>query len=121
MPVKMYPSQHKVKITVVKKTLNEDLIEKYTDTGDWGMCSVFEEGQEFIVSENTPWQAPEGFCGWAWGDIVQRVWGMARGGPNVFVTCCTDGYRPVMFLLEKLPAEESTPEAGCPLPADQES
>ena len=28
--------------------------------------------------------------------------GMARGGPNVFVTCCTDGYRPVLFLLEKL-------------------
>jgi uncharacterized repeat protein (TIGR04076 family) len=46
---------------------------------------------------------PEGFCGWAWADIQDKVWGMARGGANVFVTCCTDGYRPVIFKLEKLP------------------
>jgi len=102
MPTKMFPSKHKVKITVARKHLNKDLIEKYTDTADWGECSHFEVGQEFVVSEDRPWDMPEGFCGWAWSDIEKRVWGMARGGPNVFVTCCTDGYRPVVFLLEKV-------------------
>jgi len=52
-------------------------------------------------SAKRTWQ-PERFFGWAWSDIEKRVWGMARGGPNVFVTCCTDGYRPVVFLLEKV-------------------
>ena len=28
---------------------------------------------------------------------------MARGGRKKFVTCCTDGYRPVIFLLEQIP------------------
>ena len=98
----MFPSRHKVRITVVRKLHHEDLIEKYTDSGDWGPCSHFEVGQEFVVSESTPWETPEGFCGWAWADIQKLVLGMARGGPNVFVTCCTDGYRPVVFLLEKV-------------------
>jgi uncharacterized repeat protein (TIGR04076 family) len=44
---------------------------------------------------------PEGFCGWAWADIQKLVYGMARGGQKVFVTCCTDGYRPVVFKLER--------------------
>ena len=45
---------------------------------------------------------PEGFCGWAWADIQKTVYGMARGGRKQFVTCCTDGYRPVVFLLEQI-------------------
>ncbi len=103
MSTEMYPSRHKVKITVLKRLHHKDLIEKYTDTGDWGPCSHFDDGQEFIVSEDRPWDMPSGFCGWAWADVEKIVWGMARGGPNVFVTCCTDGYRPVIFLLEKMP------------------
>ena len=46
--------------------------------------------------------AVNGFCGWAWADIEKLVYGMARGGNDVFVTCCTDGYRPVVFKLEKV-------------------
>lgn len=101
----MFPSRHKVKITVVKKLHHQDLIEAYTDTGDWGPCSHFELGQEFIVSAEKPWEMPAGFCGWAWADIQRMVFGMARGGPNVFITCCTDGYRPVVFKLEKLSSQ----------------
>ncbi|NPV09821.1 MAG: TIGR04076 family protein [Anaerolineae bacterium] len=97
----MFPSRNRVKITVLKKLFHEDLIKEYTDTGNWGPCSHFSEGQEFAVSEDRPWDMPPGFCGWAWADIQKAVWGMARGGPNVFVTCCTDGYRPVLFKLEK--------------------
>ena len=97
-----FPSKNGVKITVLRKLYHKDLMEKYTDSGDWGPCSALQEGQEFTVTANEPWKMPEGFCGWAWADIQKIVWGMARGGPNVFVACCTDGYRPVLFLLEKL-------------------
>ena len=97
----MHPSRNRVKITVLKKLFHQDLVEEYTDAGDWTPCAHFELGKEFNVSEQEPWQMPEGFCGWAWADMQKIVWGMARGGPNVYVTCCTDGYRPVVFLLEK--------------------
>ena len=100
--IKMYPSREGIKITVLKKLFHHDLIKKYTDTKDWTACQHFEVGQEFIVSKDTPWEMPAGFCCWAWSDIQKMVWGMARGGPNLFVTCCTDGYRPVVFKLEKL-------------------
>jgi len=99
-----FPSKHAVKITVLRKLYHKDLMELYTDSGDWGVCSQFEEGQEFMVTADKPWEMPSGFCGWAWADIQEKVWGMARGGANVFVTCCTDGYRPVLFKLEKVDA-----------------
>jgi uncharacterized repeat protein (TIGR04076 family) len=105
MTVKRFPSYNKVKITVLKKLFHEDLVLEYTNTGTAEPCSHFQEGQEFIVSEKAPWDMPDGFCGWAWADIQKMVWGMARGGPNVTVTCCTDGYRPVVFLLEKIESE----------------
>jgi len=100
---KQFHTFNRVKITVLRKLYHKDLMEKYTDSGDWGPCSRFEVGQEFVVSANAPWDPPPGFCGWAWADMQAKVWGMARGGANVFVTCCTDGYRPVLFKLERLP------------------
>ena len=62
----MFPSRHRVKITVLRKLLHEDLVEKYTDSNAWTPCTHFEVGQEFVVSAATPWDMPEGFCGWAW-------------------------------------------------------
>ncbi len=106
MTVKMYPSRNDVKITVLRKYFHQDLIEKYTETGDWGPCPKLNEGQVFIVPEESCWEMPPGFCSWAWNDIAHRVWGMARGGPNVYVTCCSDGYRPVILLLEKMAAKK---------------
>ena len=92
-----------VKITVMKKLFHQDMIKSYTDNpAIWTECKAFEIGQEFIVDQKTPWDLPAGFCGWAWGDIQKIVWGMARGGPKRFVTCCTDGYRPVIFKLEQV-------------------
>jgi len=102
MQTSQFPSRHGVKITVLRRLYHKDLMEQYTDSGDWGPCSNFQEGQEFTVTPDRPWEMPPGFCGWAWADIQKVVWGMARGGPNVFVTCCTDGCRPVIFKLEKL-------------------
>lgn len=102
MSVQMFPSRNAVRITVMKKLHHRDLIEQYTDSGDWPACNRFEIGQEFVVGPSAPWEPPEDFCGWAWSDMQKMVCFMARGGPNVFVTCCTDGYRPVVFKLEKV-------------------
>ena len=98
----MFPERNRVRITVLRKLWHEDLVKAYTDAGTMGVCDHFQVGDQFTVSAETPWEMPEGFCGWAWADIQKIVWGMARGGANVYVTCCTDGYRPVVFLLEKL-------------------
>lgn len=92
-----------IKITVVKKLFHEDLIQKYTDNpSKWEPCEVFHIGQSFVIKQDLPWCMPLGFCGWAWADIQKMIWGMARGGPKRFVTCCTDGYRPVIFKLEQI-------------------
>jgi uncharacterized repeat protein (TIGR04076 family) len=96
--------RHRVRITVLKKHFHKEFVEKYTeDPAHWTECNQFEVGQQFDTSCDAPWEMPEGFCGWAWADIQKLVYGMARGGRDVFVTCCTDGYRPVIFKLEKLP------------------
>lgn len=95
--------KHRVKITVLKKIFNEEFIADYAaNPSIWTECTHFNVGDEFITHPDTPWDMPEGFCGWAWADIQQLVYGMARGGQDVFLTCCTDGYRPVIFKLEKL-------------------
>lgn len=98
----MWPGRYKVRITVLKRSFNKDFVDKYTEKGGWSVCQAFKEGQEFVVSEVKPWECPPGFCGWAWADMQKIVWGMARGGPTLFVTCCTDGYRPVFFKLERI-------------------
>jgi len=97
-----------VRITVMRKLFHQDLIDDYAyDPQHWRPCDHFEEGEEFVVDKDKPWEMPAGFCGWAWADIQKLVYGMARGGQDVFVTCCTDGFRPVIFKLEKLTDAEA--------------
>ncbi len=94
----------KVKITVVRRLVNEDLLKEYADSV-WDPCEKLSDGQEFITDGV---DMPQGFCGWAWTDIHKCVLTLARGGsfigvkPGVFVTCCTDGFRPVTFKLERI-------------------
>ena len=96
-------TNRQVKITVVKKIFNKDLADKYTyDPSAWHECDHFNVGEVFITDIDRPWDMPEGFCGWAWADIQKLVYGIARDGQPCFVTCCTDGYRPVFFQLEKI-------------------
>jgi uncharacterized repeat protein (TIGR04076 family) len=51
---------------------------------------------------------PEGFCSWACADIQKYVMTLARGDDflgvreGTYVTCCTDGFRPVFFLIERI-------------------
>lgn len=87
------------KITILKKTLNEDYIRQYKDGGG-DICTVFKEGQEFVVS--SPWVPPDGFCSWAWADIRTYIHLVAAGQFKTFVACCTDGFRPVFFKLERI-------------------
>ncbi len=92
------------KITVLKRTINQDLYKEYRGK-EGSKCEVFKEGQEFIL-EYPPFSPPEGFCPWAWADIrtfLHGIYGgIQYGGSDVFVTCCTDGFRPVLFKLEKI-------------------
>lgn len=95
--------KYDIRITVLKKVFHEDIIQKYAENSNsWEPCKKFSVGSTFLVSGDAPWDKPMNFCGWAWADIQKMVWGMARGGPDHFVTCCTDGYRPVLFLIERV-------------------
>lgn len=101
----------KAKITVLKRIANLDLAEEYRKE-DYNErypvpCNLFEDGQEFIIkSMDAP---PEGFCDWAWTDINREVVRVMNGGGNAALkqegtamTCCTDGFRPVVFKIERL-------------------
>jgi len=96
-----------VKITVIKKLANKDLIGKYkTEGSSTGECTHFKAGQEFVSNSL---QQPEGFCSWAWADIQRDVTVLALGGnfdwvkeKGVGISCCTDGFSPVVFKLERV-------------------
>lgn len=93
-----------VKITVLRRTINQDFLKSSADTtGE--LCERLQEGQEFVSCGAN---MPDGFCSWAWCDIQKYVLTLARGGnfigakPGMFVTCCTDGFRPVFFRIQRL-------------------
>lgn len=101
----------KVKITVLKRIANQDLAELYmgdeTKAKDILPCPRFEEGQAFVTDD--PSTPPDGFCGWAWVDIHREIFSILRGAdlrpwtkePGMAVACCTDGFRPVVFKIER--------------------
>lgn len=97
----------KVKISVLKKVFLEDIVEKYAKEG-FTECKLFNEGQEFITDGRS---VPEGFCSWAWADIFKDILFVRNNmdcigtkDKKTMVTSCTDGFRPVIFLIE--PYEE---------------
>ena len=95
----------KCKITVMRMARYDDLIEKYENpiehTCDMSLGQVFfsEKGEK-----------PEGMCDSAWESMEYFVRELARGGGNFFdgwmkneksaLISCTDGFRPVSFLIE---------------------
>ena len=98
----------KVKITVLRKTLQEDLARKYGAEG-LGPCPMLREGQVFYAD----YAKPEGLCDEAWKAIYQYVFALAHGAdkelfyygdwirtPGVAICSCNDGLRPVIFKLE---------------------
>ena len=107
----------KVKITVMKITTYEDLMEKYENPIEHA-CNMM-VGQTFIANG---WTKPEGFCDSAWDTVSPFVMTLAHGGENFYdgwmknpksaMISCNDGFRPVSFLLETMEEDASpVPEA----------
>jgi uncharacterized repeat protein (TIGR04076 family) len=87
-----------VKITVLKRNYEKELIEQMK-TGPKSACTRFKDGQEFTVSSQ--WAMPKDFCEWAYADIRAYI-PMVLGQGNPIAVCCTDGYRPVFFKVERI-------------------
>ncbi len=97
----------KVKITVLKTTLDKELAAEYGAEG-LGACPMMSAGQEFRAD----YAKPEGFCDEAWKAIYQYVFALAHGAggvfyygdwirePGVAICSCNDGLRPVIFKIE---------------------
>ncbi len=98
----------KVKITVIRKMLNEDLAEEYGTEG-LAACPMLIEGQVFYAD----YAKPDGLCDEAWKAIYQYVFALAHGAdqtifyygdwiskPGIAICSCNDGLRPVIFKLE---------------------
>ena len=94
-----------IKITVIKKVLHEDLIEKYENPIS-NACNM-EVGQTFIVHNM---ECPKDFCESAWQSLYPFVMTLANGGEKLYdgwmknpqsaMVSCNDGFRPVSFYVE---------------------
>lgn len=87
-----------VKITVLKRTYQKEIVEELK-TGATAPCTRFKDGQEFTVSSQ--WAMPKGFCEWAYADIRTYIPMVLHSGDPIAV-CCTDGFRPVFFKIERI-------------------
>lgn len=101
----------KVKITVLKCDIKEDLVKEFGKEG-LGPCSVMNPGQTFIAGL----KCPEGMCDTAWRCISQYVFALQNGAerfffdnwakePRTAISCCNDGFRPVYFKIETIDEE----------------
>lgn len=99
---------NKVKITVLKTTLDKELAEQYGVDG-LSSCPFHKEGQIFFAD----YAKPDGLCDEAWKAIYQYVFALAHGAQDglfyygdwikekgVAICSCNDGLRPVIFKLE---------------------
>ena len=99
---------NKVKITVLKTTLDKELAQEYGAEG-LTACPMMRKEQVFYAD----YSKPEGFCDEAWKAIYQYVFALAHGSgkdlfyygdwirkPGVAICSCNDGLRPVIFKLE---------------------
>lgn len=101
-----------VKITVLRMQMYEDLAREFLTEGVCP-CDFFTEGQSFLYTGGA--EMPQGFCPWAWIDIYRSVNALSAGAAftpwqkreGVNVVCCSDGIRPVSFLLEALEARKA--------------
>ena len=99
------------KITVIKRTVNEDIIKEYVKDKYHGIkpCERLTDGQEFLITKESRFRIPEGFCEWAWADIRHDLLTLAYGGKipymideNTTIGSCTDWSRPTYFKIERI-------------------
>ena len=97
---------NKVKITVLKTTLDKELAEEYGVPG-LTACPMMQAGHVFYAD----YAKPDGFCDEAWKAIYQYVFAISHGSgvfyyrdwiekPGVAICSCNDGLRPVIFKIE---------------------
>jgi uncharacterized repeat protein (TIGR04076 family) len=90
-----------VRVTVLKRTQELALQERYLKEGVIPACGTVRDGQKFLAQ--APYSAaPKGMCTAAWGQMLEGVKFVDGGSVDRLVQCCTDGYRPVFFLLERI-------------------
>jgi len=92
------PKKQGVKISVLRRGYEKEFVEMLK-SGAKGPCTRFSDGQEFILKSQ--WAMPEKFCEWAWADIRAYI-PMVLGQGNPIAVCCTDGFRPVFFKVERI-------------------
>ena len=98
----------KVKITILKTTLDKELATEYGIDG-LTACPMMKAGDVFYAD----YAKPQGFCDEAWKAIYQYVFALAHGAgkslfyygdwikkPGVAIVSCNDGLRPVIMKLE---------------------
>ena len=98
----------RVRITVLKTTLDQELAAEYGAEG-LSACPMLKAGQVFYAD----YAKPEGMCDEAWKAIYQYVFALAHGAekelfyycdwirrPGIAICSCNDGLRPVIFKLE---------------------
>lgn len=97
----------KVKITILKTTLQEDLAKEY-GVENLTTCPLMNEGEVFYAD----YAKPDGFCDEAWKAIYQYVFALAHGikeswyyedwikTSGIAIVSCNDGLRPVIMKLE---------------------
>jgi uncharacterized repeat protein (TIGR04076 family) len=97
------------KITVLKRTLDVELISEFLDEKrkDLKPCEACGDPKGYIVTDL--FNPPKGFCNWAWADIRHAVARVATGGQmpglrmeGVEIAGCTDWFRPVIFKIERI-------------------
>lgn len=101
---------NKVKITILKTTLDSELAAQYGVVG-LTCCPMMKQGQVFYAD----YAKPEGFCDEAWKAIYQYAFALAHGAqsglfyygdwikePGVAICSCNDGLRPVIMKLEAM-------------------
>jgi uncharacterized repeat protein (TIGR04076 family) len=92
---------YRCRITVLRKDFHTDLYQQHP-YGHAAPCGRLEVGQVFLTDNR--WDPPAGFCTWAWRDLLPVIHSIHGGHPVTMTSCCTDGLRPVTFLLERVPA-----------------
>lgn len=110
-PKKHESAMNSCKITVLKKTFDQELAAEYGAQG-LTACPMLQEGQVFYAD----YACPDGFCAEAWKAIYQYVFALAHGSgkdgglfyygdwirkPCVAICSCNDGLRPVIFKIEQ--------------------
>jgi uncharacterized repeat protein (TIGR04076 family) len=100
----------KIQIKILKTPVFKDL-QDYCGI-EIEKCPCFSEGEVFTTS----YEKPEGFCDWAWKDLAPYISVFLTGGDfssgffegwmkdkDTIIACCTDGIRPVIFEIKRMP------------------